>query len=67
MDNKFFRILLQIFAFILILVLIYILWIFLFPEFVDTYGNPEINTIIRDFKEKTLHMTSPDGSLHFSF
>ncbi|MBS9784433.1 hypothetical protein KGV55_03715 [Candidatus Gracilibacteria bacterium] len=40
----------RIFAFLILLAVLYIGAVFLFPSEADTYGNKEINTYIRNIK-----------------
>ena len=62
-----FQIFIKIFAFLLVLMVVYILGIFFFPEFTDNYGNKEINEKFRDFKNASFQISQPDGSLQLPF
>ncbi len=67
MATKFFQIFIKILAILLLFVAIYILAVFVFPDFTDTYGNSDFNTILRELKDKSLQISSPDGSLNNPF
>jgi flagellar hook-basal body complex protein FliE len=38
--------------------IIYILWVFSFPDFIDTYGNTSLNAKIREYKQLSLDFAS---------
>lgn len=51
---------------ILLLWVIYVVAVFLVPDFSDKYGNSSINAKIRDIKNFPLRLYSPDGTIHYS-
>lgn len=53
----------KLFAFIIILVLVYILSIFIIPELADQYGNKNLNVNIRNIKDKSLNFASGSDSV----
>lgn len=67
MANKILKILLQIFSIVIILVVLYILSVFFFPDFADKYGNSDINAKIRNIKNMAFSISLPDGSLNLPF
>ncbi len=67
MANKILKTLLQIFSIVIILVVLYILSVFFFPDFADKYGNSDINAKIRNIKNMAFSISLPDGSLNLPF
>lgn len=49
------------------LLAVYILAIFVFPELADNYGNTDLNAKIRQMKDDSFSISSPDGSLNLPF
>ena len=49
----------QLIAVCILVVVVYVLGVFLFPDFWDHYTNPELNASIRDFKEQSLLFSRP--------
>lgn len=64
MMNNIAHIFTKIIAAIMLLIVLYILLVFLAPEFADQYGNADWNHTIRQWKNSSLDMVSEDGSLN---
>lgn len=67
MKDKIQNIFTKIIAIIFLLAILFLLAVFLFPDFADQYGNQELNTQIRHFKNQSLEISPPDGNLNLSF
>lgn len=67
MVNSILHFFMKIITIIIVIVTAYFLLIFLFPDTADTYWDKNFNNILRNFKEKSFQISSPDGSLKLSF
>lgn len=63
MDSNISKIFVKLFSIFIVAIVIFLLLVFLAPDYADKYGNKPINDRIRGIKNSLFDISRPDGSL----